>query len=112
MKSPKEFLTSLSLIAAIVITISALWQDNLLTTTVLACILAITLMLWHTREDIIHLFIAVLVGPSMEAVCVYFGAWSYSNPNLLIPVWLPLCWGLAGIILPRIAKCFNTGGPA
>lgn len=112
MRHPKDLVVSVALISATAIAISALWRDNLVTSVLLTGILVLTLGFWHTRKDMTHLFIAALVGPAMEAVCVYSGAWSYSNPNLLVPVWLPLCWGLAGIILPRLAGCFEVGGLA
>ena len=41
------------------------------------------------------------MGAVGESVCIYFGAWSYANPTYLIPLWLPILWGLAALIIRR-----------
>ncbi len=110
MKNIKILIGCLLLTTAVVTAISAFWQDNMVTTMLLAALLAVTLWLWHTRRDITHFFIAALLGPSVEAVCIYFGAWAYSNPMFLIPVWLPLAWGIVGIALPKMTYCFTGPG--
>jgi hypothetical protein len=106
MNNPKTITGCMLLTAAVVAAISAFWQDNLVTATLLAALLAVTLWFWHTRRDITHLFIVAIVGPSMEAAYIYFGAWAYSNPTVLIPVWLPIAWGIVGIALPKLTYCF------
>jgi uncharacterized membrane protein YoaT (DUF817 family) len=44
--------------------------------------------------------IAMFVGGICENLAVFLGAWSYSNANYLFaPLWLPLGWGMAVVLL-------------
>ena len=46
-----------------------------------------------------------LFGPLAEAVSVWRGGWTYSDPDLFgVPVWLPVGWGLACLILKRLSE--------
>ncbi len=98
---------SIVVIILIVANVSLFWQDNLIVTAIFLTILSLTFWFWHTRKDITFFTIGLVVGPSMEMVPVYFGAWVYSNPTFLIPMWLPLGWGIAGIILGRLSDYFT-----
>ena len=48
-----------------------------------------------------------VLGPGGEIVAVYNGAWQYSEAPWLIPLWLPPAWGLAALILLRLAKALG-----
>ncbi len=97
-------------IGFIVILVSIFWRDNLLLSALLVILGTVTLRFWHTKSDKMFFIVPAILGPSMEAVCIYFGAWAYSNPTFLIPVWLPLVWGIAGISIGRISNYFIKRG--
>lgn len=82
--------------------ISLFWRDNLTTTVLVTIILAAVLFSWRGSLDFARFSIAFVVGPIMEVICVYYGAWAYANPILFIPPWLPFAWGFLGISIGRL----------
>ena len=57
---------------------------------------------WHDRSDLASYVIGFVMGSTGEAVAVYFGAWQYSKPIFLIPIWLPRLWGIAALFTKRL----------
>jgi hypothetical protein len=37
-------------------------------------------------------------------VAIYFGAWEYSKKFFLIPIWLPLLWGIGALIVENMSE--------
>lgn len=80
---------------------------NILATAIILVLCAVALGLWHTKQDIVFFVVGAILGPLGEIICIYGGAWTYTNPTFLgIPVWLPLAWGLITMALKRIAEGF------
>lgn len=101
---------TIGLIAVTVLIVIMLWQDNITTTVLLLVIAVITLYFWRTPRELAYFFIPAIIGPLAETICIIFGAWAYSNPTFIIPIWLPLVWGIAGISMGRLADlltCFR-----
>ena len=74
------------------------------------CYLFISILMlyrWHTRSDLSFYFVAFLLGPLGEIVAVYFGAWRYSEPFYLIPIWLPFLWGIAALFMKKISETLS-----
>ena len=87
--------------------ISILYTDNILLTFLLVMILLIGIKGWYKRHDIYFLIAGAIIGPVGEAICIYFGAWGYTNPTFLgIPMWLPLVWGSAVTVIKRFVETF------
>jgi hypothetical protein len=106
--SGMKFLVSVLMIAILTIaTISLFWENNILVTILFLMYLAVIFRFWHGRRDIIFFMVGFSIGPSMEIACIFFGVWMYSNPTFLIPAWLPLGWGTAGILLGRLSEYLN-----
>ena len=77
--------------------------------TLLVCYLIISLLMlfrWHTRSDLVFYFVAFVFGSFADAVAVRFGAWEYTEAPFLIPIWLPPLWGIAALLLKKIAETF------
>jgi len=72
-------------------------------------ILSILYFVFLNRKNALMIFITIgLLGSISEAICVYFGAWSYTIPNIFgIPIWLPLVWGMAGLCFWDINRFFQ-----
>ena len=88
--------------AAIAISfVSLFWRDIMLLTASLLILSVVALWHFHKRNDVVVYAIGALVGASAEGVCIYFGAWTYANPTFLIPLWLPILWGLASLVIRR-----------
>jgi hypothetical protein len=87
-----------------ILLVSLLWHRPII---LFFCYLVISigaLSRWHRRSDVLFYSVAFLLGPTADAVAVYFGAWEYSKPIYLIPIWLPFLWGIAALLMKRISE--------
>ncbi len=106
-KIEKELILEVILFSGGVASISLFYRNNLLLTLILLLAWMIGIKFWYKDHDIYFSLIGMVVGPLGEIVCVKFGAWTYSNPTFLgIPIWLPLAWALAVVLIKRIAETF------
>lgn len=106
-KIEKEVIYDMAAFSIGIAIISFFWRDNLLLLSLLALACLIGMKSWYRKHDIYFFVAGAIVGPAAEIVCVHFGTWQYTNPTLLgIPVWLPLAWGLAVMLIKRIAGTF------
>lgn len=78
------------------------WQNNILLTSLLLLLsVLVFVFLWKDKKGIITFLVGAFFGGVMEAICIYFNVWSYSNPTYLIPMWLPVLWGMTALVLRR-----------
>jgi len=62
--------------------------------------LAIILNLNATKAEVLLFFSVALLGSVLEAFSMLTGAWAYAHQHILnIPIWLPLYWGIGGILI-------------
>ncbi len=64
---------------------------------------------YHRSEIGMGLFAAAF-GTAMETVCIMAGNWEYSVAMLGTPLWLPLCWFNAFLIMRRIVRIGQADG--
>ena len=64
----------------------------------------ITLIKWHERSDVIFYLVAFALGPIGEVFAIYLGAWQYSKPFYLIPIWLPFLWGISALFVKKLSE--------
>lgn len=78
---------------------SFLWRNEWLCFVVVGSIsLIFLLFVKRTRKDKIVFIVFTILGFIIETTCIYMGAWSYANHSImLVPVWLPLTWGIIGL---------------
>jgi hypothetical protein len=88
---------------------SFLWRVPYLLAFCLFLVSVFALYRWHTRSDLLVYFIGFVLGPAAEGVAVHFGAWAYSKPFFLIPIWLPFLWGIAVLFVKRLAETLTKG---
>jgi hypothetical protein len=81
--------------------VSLLWRDAFLLTVSLLIFSIFVLRHFHKKSDFLIFLIGSMMGASAEFVCIYFGAWQYTNTTYLIPLWLPVAWGLASLVISR-----------
>lgn len=106
-KIEKELLFELFVFIICVAAISLLYMNNLMLSVVLLAVWGAALKFWHKKDDFVIFICGGIIGPIAEIVFVYFGVWQYANPTFLgIPVWLPLAWGFATILIVRVAGTF------
>lgn len=100
----KELIFELSIYVLCILLTAFLWHK---TTFLMICYIVISLIVfikWHTRSDIFFYFVTFFLGPLGESVAVYFGAWEYSKPFYLIPIWLPFLWGITALFMKNISE--------
>ena len=104
-KTGKELIIEILLLFIIIFTVVLLWRNNVILFAILFVECAITITLWKQQYDIMYFLFGAIIGPVMEMISIHFGIWAYTNPTFLgIPVWLPVLWGFAAIVLSRIAR--------
>jgi hypothetical protein len=85
-----------------------LWQYELLAAAGLLIVLYVFMQIREHRKHLPIFLYAALFGPISEIICIYAGAWSYTNAQfLVIPLWLPLVWGMAGVHMSEISERLN-----
>ena len=106
-KIEKELFFEIILYCAGIASIALFFQNNFLLSVLLVVAWAIGIKFWHKKQDILFFVTGAIIGPIGEIVCIYFGVWQYTNSSFLgIPIWLPLAWGLATMLVKRIAETF------
>ena len=106
-KLKKELAYELVVFALCICLIVLFWRHVIFLTGCLVVLYAIGNRFWHKKHDYVFFVIGAILGPMAEVVCIYFRVWSYSNPTFLgIPLWLPFAWGIAALMITRIAETF------
>ena len=83
---------------------SILWRNPAILALCYILISLFMLYRWHTKSDLIFYFVAFVLGPIGELVATHFGAWKYSKPTFLIPIWLPFLWGIALLFMKKFSE--------
>ncbi|MFC1630173.1 hypothetical protein ACFL06_01400 [Patescibacteria group bacterium] len=108
-KPSKTFIYTCIIAALILLAVVLFWKNSLLLVLLLAVLSILMIVIGKTRKDFYLYFIVFLIGPTVEAIGVYFGAWVYSQPEVIgIPYWLPFVWGNAGLFIKRLYSEINT----
>ena len=87
---------------------SILWHRPIALSLCYVLVTVFMLSKWHAGSDLLSYSVAFVLGPAAEAVVVYFRAWEYSKPLFLIPVWLPLLWGIFGLFLKKVCETLTA----
>ena len=83
------------------------WQEPAILMVFYVVISLIMLAKWHKKSDLVFYFVAFSLGPIGEAFAIYLGAWHYSKPFYLIPIWLPFLWGISALFVKKISETFE-----
>jgi uncharacterized membrane protein YoaT (DUF817 family) len=62
---------------------------------------------YHRKQDIFPGIMAAVFGTAMETACIMAGAWQYSAAMFGTPLWLPLCWFNAFLIMRRAMRVLD-----
>lgn len=80
-------------------TIIFFWKNTALTLILLA-VLSGLINLKAKKPEIVYFIIVSILATGLEALAISSGAWIYSSHQLFsFPVWLPLYWGMGGIVM-------------
>jgi hypothetical protein len=106
----RELTFELGSYALCIILAGWLWPKPVTLTICYAAISIVALIKWHTKSDLLFYFVTFVLGPMGESVAIYLGAWKYSNPLYLIPLWLPFLWGICALFMKHISETIVTSG--
>ena len=84
-----------------------LWERPVLLTSLYVVVSAFLLTRYHSKGDLIYFFVPFFMGPLGELLPVGMGAWTYSEPLMMIPLWLPFVWGIAGLYMRRTSQAIE-----
>ncbi len=107
-KIKKEFIFDIIFYITQVIFVSTLYPNNFVVTVLILLSWTVAVKYWHTRDDIYIFLSGAVLGAISEITAVHFGAWQYANPTFLgIPIWLPLLWGSAIVMVKRLGDIIS-----
>jgi len=100
----RQILLLISVYALCIVLVSLLWSKPILLSACLAIVSVILLYRWHSKADVLFYAAAFVLGPLGELIAIRSGAWTYSKPIFLIPLWLPIVWGVVGLFLKNLCR--------
>src|SRR4051812_7517187 len=109
MKRVAQYLKYTPYYAGCILLASALWRSPGVLLIGYVGLSVLMLWRWHRVPDLVFYFLPCALGPIGEAVAIYSGAWQYTRPWLLIPIWLPFAWGCAGLYMKKTADAICQG---
>lgn len=91
-------------LALLSLLIPSIWGSNqLLTSIILFLIGFLMLSINWSKKNFIFYLLVLISGPVAEAIAIYFGAWTYTNPIFMgVPIWLFFVWGNAGLYIVQL----------
>jgi hypothetical protein len=105
----RELTFELGLYALCIVLVGLLWHKPVVLTICYAAISAVALTKWHTKSDLLFYSVTFVLGPVGESVAIYLGAWKYSKPLFLVPLWLPFLWGICALFMKNISETLLGG---
>ena len=100
----RPFAVQMGIYAWCIVLVSSLWGRPLLLLVGMIFTSVLVLYRWHTPDDLRFYLLGLILGPLAEIPAVHFGAWSYSEPLYLLPIWLPFLWGVVALVLKKSAE--------
>jgi uncharacterized membrane protein YoaT (DUF817 family) len=62
---------------------------------------------YYRKEDVFPGVMAAVFGTGMETACIIAGSWHYSVAMFGTPLWLPLCWFNAFLIMRKAMRVLD-----
>jgi len=95
----RDIFLSLIIIILTIIVVILSWENTLLAISLLLLLSLFKHRVMPIKKELLWFFISGIIGSGAESISMLSGPWSYANHGILnIPLWLPLLWGLAGIL--------------
>ncbi len=104
-KVVKELIAWVALLGAFIALVSLFHENNILIAVSLIILWLVVMKFLYKKHDIYFFVTGAAVGTIAETISIYSGVWEYANPTYLgIPLWLPIAWGFAAVLIRRIAE--------
>lgn len=96
---------SLALYGVAISALAFLYGSPYLLAGILFALTIVTLLVDRSANDVYFPVFGFVFGPLAEMLSISQGGWSYTHPDFMgIPVWLPFGWGLAVLLVKRLAE--------
>jgi hypothetical protein len=83
------------------------WKDTVLLTA-LSILFAVVANSQSARKDLVVFFTVAFLATVLESVAMSSGAWEYQHKQVLnFPIWLPLYWGIGGLVLQDVYRLID-----
>ena len=105
----KELVFELCIYIISIILAGIFWHEPFILTIFYVVISVIMLTKWHEKSDLIFYFVAFSLGTIGGAFAIYLGAWQYTKPFYLIPIWLPFLWGISALFIKKLSEALSKG---
>ncbi len=105
-----EFLSGVLIGLALLGTVVWTWQWPVLTTVLLASVLAVQWFFKRRPGDGVAMVTAACLGTPAEIAEVSIGEWTYHGPDLVwgVPMWIPLIWANLFVLFRRLSRSILT----
>jgi uncharacterized membrane protein YoaT (DUF817 family) len=100
----RDILLGLAIFGASIAAVCMLWPRPWILFLICCAIVAIMFARWHGRADVAAFLVAALLGTLADLLAISRGAWMYGGAGTSIPCWLPLTWGIAGLLISRVSR--------
>jgi hypothetical protein len=92
-----------ALFAVVIVALSSGYREPVMTTMLLAGVVALTLLAWHSHEDLVLGLTGIVLGPLIEMAAVSSGLWRYASPSILgLPWWVVPMWWIYPVTVNRL----------
>jgi len=85
--------------------VAALWKYPFILLALLAGVGIVLIKRSKYKHPYLAFIGAGMGGALCEIIAIYFGAWTYTAPQLIgIPLWLPVLWGNAALFILAMSR--------
>lgn len=99
---------SIAIYAGMIASALLFWRQPLLLALLYSLLSTFLLARSRSRQEWWIFGVALILGPAAELAAIQAGAWRYALAPWLIPVWLPLAWGLTALVFLRLARTLGS----
>lgn len=106
-KNQNIYIWRLACVILSTLSITLFWENISLVSTLLV-IFAILINIKASKAEIISYIVVSILATLLESLASFSGAWTYSYKHILtFPIWLPLYWGMGGIVMKDTYNLIN-----
>jgi hypothetical protein len=101
MKKQNNYIFIYRLICVVLATLSItfFWSNTLLVS-ILLILFTFLINIFSSKTEIISYIVVAILATLLEGLANSTGAWQYTTPHILnFPIWLPLYWGMGGLVM-------------
>jgi uncharacterized membrane protein YoaT (DUF817 family) len=80
------------------------WRNTILVTFLLVA-MAVLINLKSKKYEVIYFVTVAVLATILESIAMSTGAWKYPEAHILnFPIWLPIYWGIGGLVMRDLAE--------